>query len=171
MTPEQETAILDLATREIDDAAFCAAYGIEAGDVANEVARLLQQAATTRDSEAVEMALLLGAHFTVPSAAIHLVHQLLVQTWHTRHEELVRLLQKWRDPTSVSPLAQAIQLKPRLAYLDYDDYGAFYKKCLWALAAIGTPEAVSAIQQCATSKDAVLREQAAYRLGKLGLNE
>lgn len=167
MTPEQKSAVLDLVTGKIDDAAFCEIYGIQAGDLANEVLRVLKQAQATRDPEAVETALLLGARFTVPAAAIHPIHELLDQTWHWSHETMVGQLQQWRDPASVSRLARAIQLKPQLGYLDYDDYGAFYKKCLWALAEIGTEEAVSVMRECAASDDAVLREQAAYRLQKL----
>lgn len=166
MTPEQKAMILDRASGETDDAAFCSAYGIAATDFPEEVALLLEKAAATRDGEALELALWLGAHVGLPKSTIQWIHRLLVELWHTSHGEMVRLLQGWRDPASVAPLQEVIHLKARLGYLDYDDYGAFYKKCLWALAAIGTPEAVCAIEQCVASDDSVLREQAVYRLNR-----
>ena len=62
---------------------------------------------------------------------------------------------------------KAIFLKPRLKYLDYDDYGSYYKKCFWALWAIGTPEAIAVIREFMTSEDAAAKEQALYRLSKI----
>ncbi len=58
-------------------------------------------------------------------------------------------------------------LKPALAYLDYDDYGSYYKKCLWALQAIGTPDAIAVIAECARADDPALRRQAEYRLARI----
>jgi hypothetical protein len=168
MNEAQKTAVLDLITRVIDEAAFCSAYGTAPNDLPGEIERILEEARAKHDGEAVEMALLLGARFGTPQTAISTLHTLLVETWHTSHEAMVGLLQEWRDPASVPPLKQAIQLKPRLAHFDYDDYGAFYKKCLWALTEIGTTDAVAVIKECAASEDPVLREQTAYRLGKLG---
>jgi hypothetical protein len=86
---------------------------------------------------------------------------------HQDHEELIRFLQDSASPTSVGPLRTAILLKPQLHYLDYDDYGSYYKKCLWALQAIGSPEAIEAIEEFATSEIAVLRKQASYRLSRI----
>lgn len=83
---------------------------------------------------------------------------------HEDHEEIVRLLQDYPENQSVPYLRQVIQLKPALAYQKHDDYGAFYKKCLWALQDIGTPDALALIKECASSTDSALKEQAEYRL-------
>lgn len=89
----------------------------------------------------------------------------LIDPTHFRHEEILSNL----DPAveNVFYLKRAITLKPTLHYLDYDDYGAFYKKCLWALQHIGTPAAIAAIEECSRSDDASLREQALYRLKRI----
>ena len=117
-------------------------------------------------SEWVECALLLGFHFSFPGSAIPLIPELAVQTWHASHENRIGLLQYWRNPESVPVPRQAIRLKPGLEYLDYDDYGSCYKKCLWALHDIGTPPATAVIRACAASEDAVLRKKARERLAK-----
>jgi hypothetical protein len=71
------------------------------------------------------------------------------------------------DPRFIPFACGAVQLKPTPAYLDYVDYGAFYKKCLWVLQAIGTPEAIGAIANFAESSIPELKEQAIYRLSRI----
>ena len=56
----------------------------------------------------------------------------LEDTNHFEHEDTILFLEFNPDPGSVPHLREAIELKPKLEYLDYDDYGAYYKKCLWA---------------------------------------
>ena len=92
---------------------------------------------------------------------------LLKDAKHTEHEDIILFLEFNPDPRSVPHLRDAIDLKPKLQYLDYDDYGAYYKKCLWALQKIGTPEALRIIKDCATSDVPELRAQALYRLAKI----
>ena len=91
----------------------------------------------------------------------------LIQENHHEHEDIIRFLQNAADPYSIPFLRQAVQLKPRLSYLAYDNYGAYYKKCFWALRAIGTPEAIIVIREFATSDILAAREQALYRLSKI----
>lgn len=91
----------------------------------------------------------------------------LLLTTHCDHEQIVRLLQDNPDSASVPYLRRAIALKPSLVHLDHDDYGAFYKKCLWALKEIATPEAVAAIEEYAQSDIEPLRREAQYRLQKI----
>ena len=95
----------------------------------------------------------------------------LLQEGHEEHEDIVRFLQLTPDPYSIPFLRKAVLLKPQLSYLAYDDYGSYYKKCFWALKAIGTPEAIAVIKEFAGSDDQVLREQALYRLSKIGKND
>jgi hypothetical protein len=92
---------------------------------------------------------------------------MLVRSDHREHEQILRELQHEPDPRFIPFVCDAVQLKPRLAYLDYDDYGAFYKKCLWVLQAIGTPEAIRAIANYAESSIPELKEQAIYRLSRI----
>jgi hypothetical protein len=91
----------------------------------------------------------------------------LVQEDHLEHEDIIRALQHAADPYSIPFLRQAVLLKPRLEYLAYDDYGSYYKKCFWALRAIGTPEAIAVIQEFTLSEDAAAREQSLYRLAQI----
>lgn len=91
----------------------------------------------------------------------------LLDSTHHDHEDIIRHLQDHPAPANVPYLKSAILLKPKLSYLEYDDYGAYYKKCLWALQAIGTEEAIAAIKECLSAQDDALRTQAAYRLERI----
>ncbi len=91
----------------------------------------------------------------------------LLDTCHEDHEEIISLLQGCGENEDVPYLRKIIQLKPALAYQAHDDYGAFYKKCLWALQDIATTDALALIQECASSPDSALRQQAEYRLKRI----
>jgi len=96
--------------------------------------------------------------------------ELLLKTDHHDHEDLIRSIQLSEDAYAVPYLEKAVLLKPSLTYLDYDDYGAYYKKCFWALKAIGTTEAIQVIESFSKSTDSVINEQALYRLNKIRNN-
>ena len=96
--------------------------------------------------------------------------ELLLKIDHHDHEDLIRSIQLSEDAYAVPYLEKAVLLKPSLTYLDYDDYGAYYKKCFWALKAIGTTEAIKVIEAFSKSTDSVINEQALYRLNKIRSN-
>lgn len=97
---------------------------------------------------------------------ISLCEQLL-QLDHMDHEWIIRVLQERAEPLAIPYLKQAIELKPQLEYLSYDDYGAFYKRCLWALQAIGTAEAINLIEEYTHSDKEELAEQARHRIYRI----
>lgn len=86
-----------------------------------------------------------------PDKHLDILHSLLMNPNHFQHGEIIRILQDVGREKSISYLLEAIALKPALSYLDYDDYGAYYKKYLWALTGIGTEEAKTAISSFTVS--------------------
>lgn len=137
-------------------------------DVQSVVREQLEAAIDNKHARVVEAALLLAPAFEVPRETFFdLSCRLLTEDWHISHEDIIRQLQDAEDPRAIPFLKQVIELKPRMDYLDYDDYGAFYKKCLWALKAIGTEEAIAVIRDCASSNIEALRDEARYRLTKI----
>lgn len=91
----------------------------------------------------------------------------LLELDHQEHEWIVSILQEHADNDSVPYLEKTIEMKPQLGYLSHDDYGSYYKKCLWALQDIGTPDALALIRKCARSAEPALRKQALYRLTRI----
>ena len=79
------------------------------------------------------------------------------------YEDIVDVLAEVHDPASVGCLTDALWLEP-----DWDEYRNLAVKCIWALAAIGTPAAVAAIRYAATCDAFKVREAAARELKRLG---
>lgn len=79
------------------------------------------------------------------------------------YEDIVDVLAEIRDSASIACLKEALSWEP-----DWDEYRNLAVKCIWALAAIGTPDAVAAIRDAATCDALEVREAAAYELKRLG---
>ncbi|CAN7609638.1 hypothetical protein [Rhizobium sp. LjRoot254] len=141
---------------------------LDLNDISSAVRDQLGAAITAKSSDVVEAALGLALLFDVPlSVYFDLSCQLVTEDWHISQEDIIRLLQDAEDARAIPFLRTAIDLKPRLEHLAHDDYGSYYKKCLWALSAIGTPDAIAVIRDCVNSEIAPLREEAEYRLSKI----
>ena len=76
-------------------------------------------------------------------------------------EDIVTALDEIADPRSVPFLVDAMWWRP-----DWDEYLQLAKKCVWALARIGTPEAIEALRDAATVGSDILREEAQYELNR-----
>ncbi|WP_243374137.1 hypothetical protein [Geotalea sp. SG265] len=164
MKQHQKDSVLALCAKSIEPAEFFERYGITPDEVGDEVKRILSNALESRDAEEVEYALMLGFCFSFPDKILPLIHDLLGADWHESHENMISILQDRKHPSSVEFIRRAALLKPELQYLEYDDYGAYYKKCMWALQAIGTEEAIEAIKSFASAEDPILAREARYRL-------
>jgi hypothetical protein len=87
---------------------------------------------------------------------------LLSATWHECHEDIALTLQQIRDPRASRALGQAAILK--FEYLDYDNSYAFARKCIWALADIGTDEAKQWLLELSKVEDPTIAGYATRRL-------
>lgn len=75
------------------------------------------------------------------------------------HENIVDVLAEIRNPASVECLRDALWWEP-----EWDEFRNLAVKCIWALAAIGTPDAVAAIREVADSESIKVRRAAEYEL-------
>jgi len=126
-----------------------------------EAARRLESAIGARDPESVESAV--SQAFPV----LHPVHApalilLAEASWHQRHEDVVKALQELRSPDAVGALERTAFSVHE--YLAYDNNHALRRKCTWALADIGTPEAQEALTRIANCNDPITAEYARKRL-------
>lgn len=136
----------------------------------NSTYNLLCGAIEDGDEDFVEAALYIISNANEPYESWNLcLCKLLLNVNHYRHEDIISELQRLQNKESIPYLITAINLKPRLTYLDYDDYGSYYKKCLWALTKIGTQEARNAIESFVASEIPELSREANYRLSKFDL--
>lgn len=72
------------------------------------------------------------------------------------YEDIVDALGQVKDPASIDCLAATIRWEP-----DWDEYRGLAVKCIWALAAIGTPEAWNVLEGFTAEGPEVLREAVA----------
>ena len=126
--------------------------------------RELHSAIEAKDGERVELALgeCFSSGFTrehVPALVV-----LLGQTWHSRHEDVVLALQGLKDPRAVDALYE--EAHASYEYLDYDDTYGLARKCTWALADIGTPEAKAKLELLAREVNEMVAEYARKRLAR-----
>ncbi len=83
---------------------------------------------------------------------------------HFRHEDIVNALQDIKDPRAVEELAEAALVSHE--YLAYDEFFGLARKCTWALADIGTPEAKTKLVQLAASENPLIAGYAKKRLDR-----
>lgn len=84
---------------------------------------------------------------------------LLDESWHTSEEDIVGILELIKDPKSIDKLYDVAVHVP-----DYDDMRALSKKCMWALSAINTPEAINKLELLQKSSDPIIKENATFQL-------
>lgn len=85
--------------------------------------------------------------------------QLLDEKWHISEEDIVSILELIKDPKSINKLYEVAINVP-----DYDDMRALAKKCMWALSAINTPEAIQMLRLLQNVDDPIIKENATFQL-------
>ena len=85
--------------------------------------------------------------------------RLLDEKWHTSEEDIICVLEIIKDPKSVNKLYEVALNIP-----EYDDMRAIAKKCMWALSAINTPEAVKKLKLLKNVDDIIIKENATFQL-------
>jgi hypothetical protein len=78
-------------------------------------------------------------------------------------EDIVDTLGEIRDPASIGCLEEVIWWEP-----EWDEYRHLAVKAVWALAAIGTPEALAVLRDSVSSEAEPIREAAAQELKRVG---
>ena len=163
MTPEQCNLVFALTLKRISYAEFVVRSGLDPRGTPGFGAPLLREALASGDPVVVECATILISSFEgwKPEHVPALL-ELLAAPWHTSHEDIALALQKIRDPRSIDALHRTALTK--LPYLDYNDSHALARKCTWALADIGTPEARTRLEALTTEADETVAEFARKRL-------
>jgi hypothetical protein len=125
--------------------------------------RALETAFSNKDKDEVECVLMLGYKFGFPEECVPVLCKLLMEDWHIMHEDIVQLFQfDLKDPRAVEPLYRTAFA--HFPYLDYDEFSGLARKCTWALADIGTPEAKEKLQELARCENAAIAGYAQERL-------
>lgn len=124
----------------------------------------LLSAIQAEDADAFELAVRSAFAAGLPRDLADLFSDALLMSWHTRHEDLARALQKMKNPASVEALFAAATT--RHAYLEDDEFFGLARKCSWALADIGTPLARLKLERLATNENPTIAAYAQKRLDR-----
>lgn len=122
----------------------------------------LLSAIQDKDARAFESALRGAFEVGLPKDLSDILASALVMPWHTRHEDLASALQTLKAPAAVNALYDAAL--SRHEYLAYDETFGLARKCSWALADIGTPDAKKRLEQLARCPNPVVARYATKRL-------
>jgi hypothetical protein len=163
MTPEERQLVIDLALGRISEDDFLMRFPANPRKQPAYVKQALEDADRSRDAVDAECAMLLGFRFGFPPDTGDILCKLLQADWHMQHENIASALQKLKDPQCVEALYETA-LK-QFAYLDYDESYALAVKCIWALKAIDTPEAIEKLELLAQSDNPIISKNARRRLG------
>lgn len=87
---------------------------------------------------------------------------LLDEKWHDSEEDIVSILELIKDPKSINKLFELALDIP-----DYDEMRGLSKKCIYALSAINTPEAIQKLEILAKHDDDIIKENANYEIKRL----
>ncbi|TLF92252.1 HEAT repeat domain-containing protein [Nocardia cyriacigeorgica] len=168
MTPEDKDAIMSLVNypgrvagpedRQAVLAHFGTADGVSLG------LDLLERAASKRDIDDLELALIVCFAFGVTNAHLSVLLELSQEDWHRSHEDIVSKLGELTSPDSVTALRELAEWVP--AYLEYDESRALARKAIWAIGGIPGPEAEGALIQLAGSDDEIVRKEAKRQLDR-----
>ena len=115
-----------------------------------------------QDAIEFESAIISAYEAEIPNELSEILASALPLPWHYRHEDIVQALQKIKDPSSVDVLFETAFVK--YDYLAYDELFGLARKCTWALADIGTPEAKQRLENLAVCSNKLIAGYAKKRL-------
>lgn len=93
---------------------------------------------------------------------------LLLESWHFKHEDIVRILYDLRDPYSINYLYNVAEM--HFDYLDYDDTYQLARKSIKALSAIKSPDAINKLNILSRSKISLISDYAKKEIKNNGLS-
>lgn len=125
----------------------------------NETISLLKENIKNKDADGLSNTLAVICHDGADRDYTDILLHLLDEKWHMSEEDIITVLELIKDPKSVDKLYEVA-----INVLDYDEMRALAKKCMWALSAINTPEAIQKLKSLQNSEDAIINENAIFQL-------
>jgi len=123
----------------------------------------LETAIRKRDSDLAERSIGGLRRRTAPDTYAPALIVLADADWHFRQEDVVLALQQLRSPDAVVVLERCtFSVHEHLAH---DEFFGLARKCTWALADIGTPDAREALARISNCDNPIIAGYAKKRLG------
>ncbi|AST71219.1 hypothetical protein BFG07_22755 [Kosakonia cowanii] len=154
--------ILKLMMKQINLSEFLCQFGDASGEL--DLCKEFTLAREAKDAELVDLLLYLSAVVKFDYYDVDILNRLLTDTWHQKHEEIVRLLDHYRQPSSVNPLYEAALLN--LDYRDYDEDFVLANKCIRVLEKIQDQNAIEKMELLAAADNELIRQYAQKHLSR-----
>lgn len=159
----KKALILKLMMKQINLSEFLCQFGNGSGEL--DLCKELTIAREAKDAELVDLLLYLSAVVKFDYYDVDILNQLVTDPWHQKHEEIVRLLDHYRQPSSVNPLYEAALLD--LDYRDYDEDFILANKCIRALEKIQDQNAIEKMELLASADNELIRQYAQKHLNRV----
>lgn len=124
-----------------------------------ETLSLLKEHVENKNEKGLANTLAIICHDGADSDYTDVLLHLLDEKWHISEEDIVSILELIKDPKSVDKLYDVAINVP-----DYDEMRALAKKCMWALSAINTKEAIQKLEVLQHYEDPIIKENATFQL-------
>ena len=129
----------------------------------NLVESLISDSITNKNEEEFDLLLTLLEHFKNTKNFDLILAELLIQPWHHFHDRIATILEFDKNEDTIEFLCKGAFY--RCDNLEYEsDYCSFNRKCIYALAKIGTPEALNCIEKISASNKPIISNYAEYIL-------
>lgn len=157
MTPEEKALIHSLVNGRrtgppLSKSEFLERYKEDDGTALAE--RLITNAVREKDSETLELSLIVGFVFGVSDELVDPLSEAVAEDWHYSHENIVSMLDRLRTPAAIPAFIYAARHVPD--YLDFDDARALAVKAIWGLGNLPAPEAEEALHSLLDSSNEVV---------------
>ena len=165
MTEQERNLVIDYAGKRISEAEFLARFPVNPREDLNYATRALQETLQSRNKDDVECAMILGFVFGFPPESVDVLCNLILEDWHTQHENMAWQMQRMKDPRAIDCLYKTALV--RFPYLAYDEVFALGVKCAWALYAINTAESREKLRLLTQCDNEIIRKQAERLLKRI----
>lgn len=160
---ELESRLRNSRLSSVSDRQDFAAWLDSLTEVESCIAAGLRRASETADWLMFDLYVLAASHHPADLYTAVLCEVLGRQSEDVNNEDIVDVLAKIGDPAAVGCLADAMWWEP-----PWDEYRNLGVKAVWALADIGTPEALAVLRDAVSCEASEIREMAAHKLKLAG---
>lgn len=157
--------ILDLLRARIREDEFYRAFPLEPGEGSGAGRAMLVRAIQERDAMGVEFGLYLGHRFGISEEYLDVLLGLAGESWHERHEDVIDALAKLQSPRSIETLVRTAMTK--FPYREYDESNSLGVKCIRALGAMQSRDALFRLGDLVVSGDPNLEREAEAQLQRI----
>jgi hypothetical protein len=167
MNHQERKLLIDWQSGKISKEDFLASFSVDIRNDKNYVISEVEKAIEANETEEIELAINLIWLSDNEAEFIDLLHKLLLNPNHRSHQYILKSLQDLKKPKSVTFIKKALETNfDYIPYTGSDSYG-IAKWFSWALASIGTDEAIDLIKEYSHSEDEGIREEMLYRLKRI----